>query len=524
MTALAAGPVQDALGDVARFVPRLIGFILILVVGWLVARLLRAGVSRLLRRVGFDQAVERGGVGRLLARTPYDARGLMTNLVYYAVLLFTLQLAFGLWGPNPVSDLIAAVVRWLPEAFIAIVIIVVAAAIAAGARNLINGALGGLSYGRLLAGVVSAFIIGIGVIAALNQIGVATSVTTPVLIAVLATIGGILVVGVGGGLVRPMQHRWESWLNRAEQEVPQVRDQLRVAAEQRQAEREEAERREAEERAEAERREAERREAEARAEAERRAAAERAEAERREAEARAEAERAEAERREAEARAEAERRAAAEREEAARREAEERAEAARQEAERAEAARQEAERAEAVRREAERAEAERREAERAEAERAEAERAEAERAEAERAEAARQEAERAEAARQEAAALAAPKKRTPRTARERAEQAAAERAAAEAGKLQVPPSDEPTVALSASRLWEIAPDAAAVVGDAGQDAEKTQPIQLPGASGDAQTPADDPESTQVLPPAGAAEPPVPPKSTTRRRGTTRKQQ
>jgi hypothetical protein len=53
-------------------------------------------------------------------------------------------------------------------------------------------------------------IIGFGVIAALDQVGVAGSVTTPVLIAVLATIGGVIVVGVGGGLVQPMQDRWEA--------------------------------------------------------------------------------------------------------------------------------------------------------------------------------------------------------------------------------------------------------------------------------------------------------------------------
>ena len=53
---------------------------------------------------------------------------------------------------------------------------------------------------------------GDGIIAALNQLGIANSVTLPVLITVLATIGGILVVGVGGGLIRPMQERWQRWL------------------------------------------------------------------------------------------------------------------------------------------------------------------------------------------------------------------------------------------------------------------------------------------------------------------------
>ena len=54
-------------------------------------------------------------------------------------------------------------------------------------RELIVGTLGGLSYGKLLANLASVFILGLGVIAALNQVGIATTVTTPVLIAVLAT-------------------------------------------------------------------------------------------------------------------------------------------------------------------------------------------------------------------------------------------------------------------------------------------------------------------------------------------------
>jgi hypothetical protein len=78
------------------------------------------------------------------------------------------------------------------------------------------------------------------VIAALNQVGVATTVTTPVLIAILATVAGVIIVGVGGGLIRPMQQRWEGYLSTAEREAPRlkahaesapsVRDQARSAA------------------------------------------------------------------------------------------------------------------------------------------------------------------------------------------------------------------------------------------------------------------------------------------------------
>jgi hypothetical protein len=229
-TLAAPAAVDDALRSVALFVPKFLAFLVIVIIGWLVARLLRVVVGKALTRVGFDRVVERGGVKAALSRSRYDATDIMARLVYYAVLLFTLQLAFGVWGPNPVSDLIKGIVAWLPKAFVAIVIVVVAAAIASAVRDVVANVLSALSYGRILANVASWFIIGIGVIAALNQIGVATTVTTPILIAVLATIAGILIVGVGGGLVRPMQQRWDDWLDRARAESGAIAEHAKAYA------------------------------------------------------------------------------------------------------------------------------------------------------------------------------------------------------------------------------------------------------------------------------------------------------
>ncbi|BCJ68831.1 mechanosensitive ion channel family protein [Polymorphospora rubra] len=213
------GGFNDAVGDIVRFVPRAIAFIAILVIGWIIARLLARAVNGILERVGFDRAVERGGVKRALERSKYDASDIVAKLVFYAGVLFTLQLAFGVWGPNPVSTLINNIVGWLPRAVVAVIIVVVASAIASAVRDLLSSAVGGLSYGRILADVAGWFIVALGVIAALNQIGVATTVTTPVLIAVLATVGGVIVVGVGGGLIRPMQSRLERALQKAETET-----------------------------------------------------------------------------------------------------------------------------------------------------------------------------------------------------------------------------------------------------------------------------------------------------------------
>ena len=216
----------NAWNSVATFLPKLAAFLIILLIGWLLAKVLSKATDVVLERVGFDRAVERGGVGRALESSRYDASDLVAKIVYVAVLLLALQMAFGVFGPNAVSELLASIIAWLPQAIVAIVIVVVAAAIASAVREIVTGVLGGLSYGRVLANIAAIFILGLGIIAALDQIGVAATITTPVLVAVLATVAGILIVGIGGGLVRPMQQVWERWLGTIERESANVRREV----------------------------------------------------------------------------------------------------------------------------------------------------------------------------------------------------------------------------------------------------------------------------------------------------------
>jgi hypothetical protein len=213
---------SDMWRSVVLVVPAALAFVAILLIGWLVARLLRVAVARVLHRAGLDRVVDRP-LFASLRTTPSELCG---KLTFYGVLLFAAQLAFGLWGPNPVSALLTDVIAWLPRLLVAIVLVVVAATIARAAADLIEGALGGLPYGRFLARAASVVIVALGVIAALDQVQVATAITRPVLIAVLAAVAGVVIVGVGGGLIRPMQSRWETWLTRAAAESTTIREHV----------------------------------------------------------------------------------------------------------------------------------------------------------------------------------------------------------------------------------------------------------------------------------------------------------
>ncbi len=218
-------PVREGLTSFATFIPKLLGFLLILLIGYVVAKAVAKVVDRLLERAGFDRAVEKGGIKKALAKSSYDASDIVAKLVFFAIFIPVLSMAFGVLDITALEQPLAAFMALIPKIIVAIVLVVIGAVLAGAAKGFIRNALGGLSYGPAL-GTAAAVLIMFGFIkSALDQVGVATDVTGPVLYALLATVAGIAIVGVGGGLIKPMQHRWENVLNKADQEKGKIKAQ-----------------------------------------------------------------------------------------------------------------------------------------------------------------------------------------------------------------------------------------------------------------------------------------------------------
>jgi hypothetical protein len=217
------GGLERAWENIITFLPKLGAFLLILLVGWLVATVLARVLDRVLGRVGFNRLVERGAIRTALAESRFDAADILSKIVFWLVFLFALQLAFGVFGPNPISVLLTGIIAFLPKLFVALVIVVITAAVASAARDIIGSALGGLNYGRIVAVGAMILIWFIGASAALSQVEIAPQIVTGLFYAVLALIVGVAIVAVGGGGIEPMRRRWERALTRAEAEAPQVK-------------------------------------------------------------------------------------------------------------------------------------------------------------------------------------------------------------------------------------------------------------------------------------------------------------
>ena len=74
---------QNLLNTVFNAIPKILLFLVILVIGWIVARVIMQAVVMLLKKVKFDHFAERGVVGEALGRSPYDASSLIGKIVYY---------------------------------------------------------------------------------------------------------------------------------------------------------------------------------------------------------------------------------------------------------------------------------------------------------------------------------------------------------------------------------------------------------------------------------------------------------
>ena len=219
--------IEDAWGNIAEFVPKLIAFLLILLIGWIIAKALGKAFDAVLERVGFDEAVERGGIKSALAKSKYDASDIVGKIVYYALFLLVLQAAFGVFGDNPISDMINSVIAYLPKVFVAIIIVVVAAAVAAAVKDLVQNALSGLSYGRMLGTVASTLIIVIGVFAALDQLEIAPAIVTGLFYAMLAIVVGSAVIAIGGAGVTEMRPYVRRALEKADSEASNLKEEAK---------------------------------------------------------------------------------------------------------------------------------------------------------------------------------------------------------------------------------------------------------------------------------------------------------
>jgi Conserved TM helix len=217
-----------ALDIVLVFVPLLLGFLLILLVGYIIAAALSKAVTFLLRKIGFDNLANRIGLSRLEQNmgVRLDAAGILGKIVFWFIFLVFLVPATNALGLTAVSGILNTMIAYIPNVFVAILVLFLGTLAATFVADIVRGATASTNIGNsnLFANVARYAIIGFAALIALEQLQIA-----PALLNILFTaIIGALAIAFGLAFGLGGQDAARRWLNRGESAVTNAASQIQA--------------------------------------------------------------------------------------------------------------------------------------------------------------------------------------------------------------------------------------------------------------------------------------------------------
>jgi hypothetical protein len=193
---------QRGLDELVGFLPRLIGFLIILLIGWLIARAVKAILVKALQSVGVDRALSSGSAGPYVSRAMPDARPseIIGAIGFWFIFLGAIAIAVSQLGIEALDNFVQAIAAYLPNIVVAILIFVVAGAVAAAVSGLVSRTLGDTATGKIAGTAAPVLIMGIATFMILDQLNIAPAIVEITYIALLGSValGMAIAFGLGG--------------------------------------------------------------------------------------------------------------------------------------------------------------------------------------------------------------------------------------------------------------------------------------------------------------------------------------
>lgn len=229
-------------GDI---LPNLLGALVIIFAGYLLARLLEKLIERFLRRLHFNQMLERGGVTQAVERsgTHVNPTKVLSTLIFWLVMFAVILIAANALGLDSLANVFSELVSYIPQVIAAIVIILVGIVLGNFVGGLIGASAGALYGGRALARIGRGGVVLLAIFMALQELGIANEIVTTAFAILFGAIALALALAFGlgnrdlaGEIVREWYDRY-----RTERDEAIERERAAEAAEERELEEEERE-------------------------------------------------------------------------------------------------------------------------------------------------------------------------------------------------------------------------------------------------------------------------------------------
>ena len=196
-------PIRVFLRQVGEMLPRMVLALLILIIGWLVAKAMRFAIVRGLRAVNFHVVTERAGLDGFLhdGGIESDTTEILGMLVYWLVILGALVIGFNTLGLAYVTDLLGRIILFVPKVMVALLILAFGAYFARFIGNAITAYCRNIHIqdadllGRLAQYAIVTFV----VLIALDQVNIGGDIVRQSFLIVLAGLVFALALAFGLG-------------------------------------------------------------------------------------------------------------------------------------------------------------------------------------------------------------------------------------------------------------------------------------------------------------------------------------
>ncbi len=197
-------PVKGMLTQAGAFVSALCAIILILLVGWIVGRVVKNLIARVLDILQIDSYAERIGVDKILAKggIKYSISELISVLTYWVVMLIALVIAMSTVNLNQqAAGLLNTIVLYIPRVISVIFILVLGLFFASFVNSAVQttAANAGIEQSNLLGRLAQCVIIVFAVDIALRQLQIDIGSIENAVTVILASIGLAFALAFGLG-------------------------------------------------------------------------------------------------------------------------------------------------------------------------------------------------------------------------------------------------------------------------------------------------------------------------------------
>jgi len=202
LTVVVTDPVRAMLIRVWGYIPTIAGALLILVIGWLIAKFAEVIVVKILKISKLDIAAEKGGIARVLAQgdVRFSLSEIVGMLIYWVVILITVVTMLSALNLREAANLLARLVEYVPNVVAAVFVIVLGSFLANILGTVVKtaSANAGIANGKFLGQVTQIILVVFAIAIAIEQLKIATELIGMALYIILASIG--IAIGLAFGL------------------------------------------------------------------------------------------------------------------------------------------------------------------------------------------------------------------------------------------------------------------------------------------------------------------------------------